>query len=202
MGVRHSKNVGIGILGDRVSDGLHQLDPLLDGRPFRLFHESRVGGMRLPRQVTVLDTASESSRTSPRSPSRAASAAEHRHECLRRIARLEIDDAGRYLLVNTVETYVRLDDAGLKEYSRLLAQDPNQEVRIMELTWGDQIKEQGREEGRLEGMRALLLDVIEQRFDAPFEKTRSRVQGISSAEELTELARRAISASSVRELGL
>lgn len=138
------------------------------------------------------------------------SAAEHRHECLRRIARIEIDDAGRYLLVNTVETYVRLDDEGLKEYARLLAQDPNQEVRIMELTWGDQIKEQGRveglvegrEEGRLEGMRALLLDVIEQRFGAPSEDTKDRVQGISSAEELTELARRAVSASSLGELGL
>ena len=131
-----------------------------------------------------------------------SSAAEHRHECLRRIARLEIDDAGRYLLVNTVETYVKLDDEGLREYARLLAQDPNQEVRIMELTWGDQIKEQGRLEGRLEGMRALLLDVIEQRFGAPSEETKGRVQGISSAAELTELARRAVAASCLADLGL
>lgn len=130
------------------------------------------------------------------------SAAEHRYECLRRIARLDVDDAGRYLLVNTVETYAKLDDEDLQEYARLLARDPSQEVRIMEMTWGDEIRAKGLEEGRLEGMRALLLDVIEQRFGAPTEETKDRVQGITSAEELSELARRAVSAPSLRDLAL
>lgn len=37
-----------------------------------------------------------------------------------RISRFEIDDTGRYLLVNTVETYVDLDDEAREEYARLL----------------------------------------------------------------------------------
>jgi hypothetical protein len=37
-----------------------------------------------------------------------------------RISRFEIDDTGRYLLVNAVETYVDLDDEAREEYARLL----------------------------------------------------------------------------------
>ena len=130
------------------------------------------------------------------------SAAEHKFECLRRISRFEIDDAGLYLLVNTVETYVNLDDEAREEYAGLLSKEPNQEVRIMEMTWGDQIEAKGIERGRLEGMRAVLLGQLEHRFGPLTSSIREKVQKISSAEELSGLADRVLDARSVQDLGL
>jgi hypothetical protein len=130
------------------------------------------------------------------------SAAEHKFECLRRISRFEIDDAGRYLLVNTVETYIDLDDEAREEFARLLSQEPSQEVRIMELTWGEQIEARGIEKGRLEGMRAVLLGQLERRFGPLAPATRERIQEITDGDELSGLADRLLDARSVEELGL
>ncbi|MFP3941248.1 MAG: Rpn family recombination-promoting nuclease/putative transposase [Thermoanaerobaculia bacterium] len=133
------------------------------------------------------------------------SRAEHKLACLRRIARAEVDEAGRFLLVNTVETYVELDDAGRREYARLLAREPTQEVRAMEMTWADRLeargREEGRQEGRLDGMRSLLLNLIEHRFEAVPPQTRGRINSITSPDELARLADRVLDARSVEDLG-
>jgi len=138
------------------------------------------------------------------------SAAEHKFECLRRISRFKIDDAGRYLLVNTVETYVDLDDEAREEYARLLSREPSQEVRIMEMTWGEQIEARGEargeareiEKGRLEGMRAVVLGLLGRRLGPLAADTRERIQEITDGDELSGLADRLLDARSVADLGL
>jgi hypothetical protein len=146
------------------------------------------------------------------------SPARHKLECLRRIARLSIDDAGRFLLVNCVETYVQWNDAAQEEYDALLAEEENREVTTMEMTWADRIRlegqeiglekgreegrEKGREEGRVEGMRALVAELIESRFGEVPADRRRRLEAIGSTEELMRLADRLLVARSLDDLGI
>ncbi len=130
------------------------------------------------------------------------SAPEHRIECLRRVGRAEVDDARRFLLANIVETYIELDDAAQGEYEALLAEEGNEEVATMEMSWADTLKAEGKEEGRLEGMRALVADLLERRFGPLATETKNRLDAIASADELFRLHERALKASSLGELGL
>jgi hypothetical protein len=137
---------------------------------------------------------------------REPSPARHKLACLQRIARARLDDAGRFLLVNCVETYVQLNDEAREEYERLLADEPNREVTIMEMTWADTLEakgvEKGLERGRLEGMRALLLAQIERRFGRLPAKSRKRLGSIDSPEELSTLGGRVLDARTLDDLGL
>jgi len=80
----------------------------------------------------------------------------------------------------------------------------------MVMTWADEMKAKGREEGlqtglkkgRLQGMRALVLHLLSQRFGAPSEQVRRRVSAIRSSQELTRLAERLVQVDSAEELGL
>ncbi len=148
----------------------------------------------------------------------ALSAPEHRIECLRGVGRAEVDDARRFLLANIVETYIQLDDAAQEEYEALLAEEGNEEVATMEMSWADTLKaegeakgmergmekgiEKGIETGRLEGMRTLVADLLERRFGPVSAETRSRLDAIASADELTRLFEQALDASSLGALDL
>lgn len=73
------------------------------------------------------------------------------------------------------------------------------------IDWSREYKDQGREEGRQEALQALLPAVlahIEQRFGSLSEETRRRVEAIDSVEEMADLLKRVLSASSLAELGL
>jgi len=135
--------------------------------------------------------------------------------CLRRIAAAdELDEARRFLLLNFVRTYVKLDDKAAREYEALLHESENQEVEAMMMTWADEIKAEGREEGlqkglrkglrkgRLQGMRDLVLHLLAQRFGAPSKQVRRRIGTITSSRELTRLAARLARGDSAEELGL
>lgn len=126
------------------------------------------------------------------------SPARHKYTCLRRIARADLDDAGRFLLANCVETYIELDGEAQEDYERLLAADPGQEVKTMEMTWADTLEAKGR----LQGMRVLLLGLLERRFGPLSEASRRRLDAIESPEELSELGDRVLDARSLDELGL
>ncbi len=130
------------------------------------------------------------------------SAPEHRIECLRRVGRADVDDARRFLLANIVETYIELDDAAQEEYEALLAEEGNEEVATMEMTWAETLRAEGKQEGRLEGMSALVADLLEHRFGPLSEETRGRLRAVGSPEELTRLFERALEAGSLVELGL
>lgn len=154
------------------------------------------------------------------------SAAEHRLECQRRIFQAEVDDAGRFLLMDTVEMYIQLDEAAREEYERLLAAEQNEEVKIMEMTWSESLRAEGMEKGlaqgveqgiekgiekgraegmqmgRLEGMRSVVLGLLERRFGPLPTPTRKKVEEIASADGLSRLAERVLDARSVEDLGL
>lgn len=135
--------------------------------------------------------------------------------CLRRIAAAsDLDEARRFLLLNFVRTYVKLDDKAAREYEALLHEPENQEVEAMMMTWADEIEAKGLEKGlekglqkglrkgRLQGMRGLVLHLLSQRFGAPSEQARRRIDAITSSRELRRLAERLVRVDSAEELGL
>ncbi len=142
------------------------------------------------------------------------SAARHKLACLTPITKAELTDRQRVLLVNCIETYVQWNDAAQAEYEALLAEEGNEEVATMEMTWADRIAhearesalregvEQGRKEGRDEGRRELLLEQLERRFGPLPAETVERLRSLTSREELSRLAARVLDASSLEELGL
>lgn len=146
------------------------------------------------------------------------SAPEHRIECLLRVGRADVDDARRFLLANIVETYIELDDTAQAEYEALLAEEENQEVATMEMSWADRMRAEGLEKGlekgmemglteglekgRLEGMRTLVADLLERRFGPLSAETKRRLGAVASPDELTRLFESALDARSLGELGL
>lgn len=133
-------------------------------------------------------------------------ASEHKLACLRAIARVKIDEARRFLLVNCVETYLQLSEEEEKAYESLLALEENEEINTMEQTWADRMREEGRQEGRQEGqrqgMQELLRQLLEERFGPLPKNARQRIATIKAPEELQRLARDVLAARSLGELGL
>ncbi len=85
--------------------------------------------------------------------------------CVRRIlGARKLDEDRRFKLLNFVQTYVKLDDRTAPEYEALLRESENQEVREMFMTWADEIREEGREEGLRQGEASLLERQLNRRF--------------------------------------
>lgn len=131
---------------------------------------------------------------------------DHRLEASRRIVRAGLDGKREHLLFRCVQYYLQLDAEERKEYENMLAKQSNEDVREHEDFWmtrRDWAKlREGREEGRREGRQDLLLDLLEQRFGSVSASTRRRVRAIDSADELTRLAQRVLTAGSLEDLGL
>jgi len=116
---------------------------------------------------------------------RRLSPAEHKLACLRQIARAELTEAERFILLNCVETYLELADEEERELARLRRQEANQEVAEMEMTWADKIEargiakglDQGLDQGRREGEARMLLGQLEVRFGPLAAETRELVEG-------------------------
>lgn len=136
-------------------------------------------------------------------------AAELKAECLRPIARADLDDVRRIVLANCVETYVELDEEGHRQYEALVSDDENREIRAMEMTWAEKLEargvekgiEQGVERGRDE-MRNLVLNLMKRRFGPLPKDVEGRVQAIDSPERLSRVAERLLDAESLEELEL
>lgn len=114
------------------------------------------------------------------------------------ISAAALTDKQRYLLVNCVETYVQLDGAAQEEYRDLLVEEGDDTMATMEMTWAGRLRAEGREEGK----RELVLELLERRFGPLSKTTVKRVHAISSSEELSRLAARVLDAPSLEELGL
>jgi hypothetical protein len=123
-------------------------------------------------------------------------------ECLRRIAEAPVDEARKFVLVNCVETYLELVGSEHEEYQDMLQEKPNRTIADIEVTWADRLRAEGRQEGRHEGMRQLLLHQLEQRFGELPPGVRRRLEGLASSEELQRLADRVLTAASLDELDL
>ncbi len=131
---------------------------------------------------------------------------EHKFRTMEKIAGAELDDFGRFLLLNCVETYLQLSSEEEQEYQRLLARETAQEVVHMQMTWADKLEAKGRQEGRQEGrqrgLQEALLRLSEQRFGALPAAFRQRVETIDSDEKLTHLLDLILLVKSRQELDL
>jgi hypothetical protein len=142
---------------------------------------------------------------------------EQRRACLERIGReRSLDGARSFLLFNCVATYLELDGRARELYEGLLAEQ--QEGNRAMMTWAEKFeaqaverglqkglqegRERGLQEGMQKGMREMLLHLLERRFSPLPGGLPQRLSAIDSAEELTRLAERVLSARSLEELGL
>jgi len=147
------------------------------------------------------------------------SRAEHQLACLNPIARARsLTEVQRFLLFNTVTTYLQLQGDAVRQYETMLAERRHREVRTMIMTWADKKIEEGRkqgleegiqqgierglERGREEGIRAVVLRLLARRFSPLPAVAARRVSAMVSSQELETLADRILEARSLEELGL
>jgi hypothetical protein len=126
------------------------------------------------------------------------SRAEHKMACLRRIAAAPMDGLRRSLLVNCVETYLQLTGRDAEELEALQARGDAKEVRAMRMTWAEQLKNEGREQG----FRQALLRMLGVRFGPLSDDVMRRVEAIHSVERLNQIAEQILVAHSLEEMGL
>jgi hypothetical protein len=126
---------------------------------------------------------------------------------LERIARSGLDEARQYLLVNFVETYLTLNEDEQAVYEGLLDEGGHMAVQALEMTWGEKLREEGRQEGQAVGReigalatkREMLLDVLRLRF-GPVPETLAVTIAQADDTWLTRLYHQAVLASSLEEL--
>jgi hypothetical protein len=102
-------------------------------------------------------------------------------------------------LVNFVETYLTFNEDEQAVYEGLLDEGGHMAVQALEMSWGERLREEGREAGALATKREMLLDVLRLRFGAVPEPL---AVAIAQADDawLTRLYRQAVLASSLEEL--
>jgi hypothetical protein len=141
--------------------------------------------------------------------------AEHKLACLRQIARAELTEAERFILLNCVETYRELGPEDERELAWLQSLEGNQEVAEMQLTWAEKMEargeargmekglerglEQGLERGRREGETRILLGLLERRFGPLTAEARERVEG-ADADTLLRWGERLLTARRLEEV--
>jgi hypothetical protein len=147
------------------------------------------------------------------------SRAELKVECLRRISLSGETGFRKEVLVNWVQTCVKLTREHAAEYRRLLELDENKEIQEMEQTWlgraeakgvrkglaegRQQGRKEGREEARLQHvdrMRRAVLHLMKGHFGTVPIPVRRRLEAIDSIEPLAELIERIPRARSAEEL--
>ena len=147
--------------------------------------------------------------------SRIWSRAELKVECLRRISQSGETGFRKEVLVNWVQTCVKLTGEHAAEFRRLLERDDNEEVQEMELTWLGKAeakglrkgRQLGRKEGREEAtfqyvlrLRRTVLHLMKSQFGTVPMRVRRRLEEIDSIEPLAELIERIPRARSAEEL--
>lgn len=121
---------------------------------------------------------------------------QHKRACLRRIAAARLPEEKRLLLVDCVETYLVLTDEEEREYKGLGKRKTEGMMNPMHMTWSERMMAQGR----VDGVRQVLLRQMNQRFGPLPERVRQKVEGIASMPRLNRLADRLLVAGSLEEL--
>jgi hypothetical protein len=123
------------------------------------------------------------------------SRAGHKLACMRRITVGRVDEEKRLLLMDCVETYLDLTPEETEEYKRTCRRERERPMDPMKhLTWSERMT--------TDGMRQIVLRLMDQRFGPLPEQVRKKVEGIWSATRLTRLADKLLVAGSLEELGL
>lgn len=133
--------------------------------------------------------------------------AEQKLRCLATIGRAGLDEAREFLLVDLVETYLKLNDVDQYRYAQKLER-AGPEVRAMQ-TWAEKLeskyrtlgRREGRREGRQEGARSVLKRLLERRFGRIPAGTALSLEQLDLG-QLETLTDRALEANTLAELGL
>ena len=94
------------------------------------------------------------------------------------------------------------ENATLHAENARLKEQVAKEVGTMELTWAGKIEKKGREQGRLDGARSVLIRLLEHRFGPLPGRVRNRVEKLDDPQELELLSEQLLDAGSLADLGL
>jgi hypothetical protein len=75
---------------------------------------------------------------------------------LRRLKSSTLDEARLFLLVNMVESYLRLDTAEIVELRTQMQQEGAMDIELGEMTWADEMMARGLEQGKREAIVRLV----------------------------------------------
>jgi hypothetical protein len=124
--------------------------------------------------------------------------AELKVECLLRIARALVDAARKALLVNCVETYLKLNEAEQRRFEQLVEQPSYEEAREMRTVY----EIEGERRGTIRGKQEAALHWLRCKFGDLPDGVASRVQSMEAEAELNHLLDAIFDAGSLDELGL
>ena len=119
-------------------------------------------------------------------------------ECYRRVRESSLNEAEKALLINFIATYYQLNPDEEAEFHRRLEGEEYQEVKEMQETYFDKLQRQGA----VQGMQELLAQLLQSKFGSLPQTVADKIQTMESQDELTELAKKVVTASSLTELGL
>lgn len=103
-------------------------------------------------------------------------------ELLRRLKASTLDEARLFLLVNMVQTYLRLDEAEIAEFQAQMRQEGAMDTELAEMTWADEMMARGRaqgvEQGREQEKRDAIARLVRVRFNAAPVDLPARLAGV------------------------
>ena len=108
----------------------------------------------------------------------------------RQEAVIEMDEARRSLLLNVIDTYLKLSAEEETEFERLLGQPELKEVKQMVTVY------------ELRGMRRTILNLLRARFGELPQSVVAKVEAITDEARLDELSQRVLTAPSLEAMGL
>jgi len=121
---------------------------------------------------------------------------------LGRVVASGLDEASMFLLVNLIETYLPVPEGARERYRRLVSRKEYRKVQEVELTWAEKLRQEGREEGLVEGKRQTLKRQLAAKFGALPNRVEASIDALASAEELDGYLDRVLTAGSLEKLGL
>ncbi|MHC5539899.1 DUF4351 domain-containing protein [Singulisphaera rosea] len=126
-------------------------------------------------------------------------------EALQRLAEARENDYRRYLLLDCLEAYARLDEEQAEELQTLLRTERYQGAQAMAMTTYEKGQEQGLQQGLQQGLeqgqRGLLRKLLEGRFGPLNPRVSQHLDSLSSS-QLEAIALAVLTARSLQELGL
>jgi hypothetical protein len=106
----------------------------------------------------------------------------------------DLDEARKALLLNVIETYLKLNETDEEEFRRMMGQGELQEVKQMLTVY--------EERGIIQGKREDVLHLLRLKFGDVPEGVVKKIEAMESKAELLTLLERVLTADSLKEMGL
>ena len=100
--------------------------------------------------------------------------------CLRAIVRAPLDEARRFLLVDTVQTYLRLNTKEQAEMQAILEEDSEFADVKEPLRWSERVRQEGQVDSLVDSIQV----VWKHRFGAPSPRIRERLGAVRDPDQL------------------